>query len=115
MAGLPAAIDRARRELGLGPLRPGQREGVEAVLAGRDTLAVMPTGSGKSAIYQLSTLVQGGPTVIVSPLLALQRDQVEALEEHHAEAAEINSLLSGSEREEALEELEAHELEFAFL
>src|SRR4051795_10230133 len=115
MAGLPAAIDRARRELGLGPLRPGQREGVEAVLAGRDTLAVMPTGSGKSAIYQLATLVQGGPTVVVSPLLALQRDQVDALEATHVEAAELNSLLSGTEREETLDELERRDLDVVFL
>ena len=79
-----ASIDDARRQLGYERLRSGQREAVEAVLAGRDTLAVMPTGSGKSAIYQLAGAADGGPTVVVSPLLALQRDQVEALEEHDA-------------------------------
>jgi ATP-dependent DNA helicase RecQ len=112
---LHVTIEHAQRELGLEELRPGQREAVDAVLAGRDVLAVMPTGSGKSAIYQLATLVQGGPTVVVSPLLALQRDQVEGLEAHHERAAEINSLLSGGEREETLEELESRELDFAFL
>ena len=74
-------ITRAARELlGFEELRPGQDEAVRAVLSGRDTLAVMPTGSGKSAIYELATALGGGPAVIVSPLLALQRDQVEKIE-----------------------------------
>src|SRR5256885_358300 len=71
----------ARKLLGFEELRPGQEEAVRAVLAGRDTLAVMPTGSGKSAIYELATALGGGPTVVVSPLLALQRDQVEKIDE----------------------------------
>src|SRR4051794_32093807 len=57
-----SSLEEAQRRLGFEQLRPGQREAVEAVLAGRDVLVVMPTGSGKSAIYQLATLVQGGPT-----------------------------------------------------
>jgi ATP-dependent DNA helicase RecQ len=60
-------------------LRPGQRETIESVLSGRDTLAVLPTGSGKSAIYQVAGLALGGPTVVVSPLIALQRGQAGAL------------------------------------
>jgi ATP-dependent DNA helicase RecQ len=85
------------------------------VLAGRDTLVVMPTGSGKSAVYQLATFIGGGPTVVVSPLLALQRDQVEALEAHGRSAAELNSTLTAGEREETLEELEEDRIEFLFL
>ena len=56
-------------------LRPGQAEIIESVLAGRDTLAIMPTGSGKSLTYQLPALVLDGPTLVVSPLLALIEDQ----------------------------------------
>ncbi len=65
--------------LGFDRLRGGQEEAIEAVLTGRDTLAVMPTGSGKSAIYQVACSLVEGSTVVVSPLIALQRDQVEAV------------------------------------
>jgi ATP-dependent DNA helicase RecQ len=105
----------ARERLGYDELRPGQAEAIDAVLGGRDTLVVMPTGSGKSAIYQLATLALGAPTVVVSPLLALQRDQVDALEEHGAAAAELNSTLSAGERDHTLDELEQRDLEFVFL
>jgi ATP-dependent DNA helicase RecQ len=110
-------IARAARDLlGFDALRPGQAEAVAAVLDGRDTLAVMPTGSGKSAIYQLATALGGGPTVVVSPLLALQRDQVEAIEDAGVgEAAALNSTLGDTRREALLEELEDHELDFVFL
>jgi ATP-dependent DNA helicase RecQ len=111
------SIEAAAAELlGFAALRPGQEEAVRAVLDGRDTLAVLPTGSGKSAIYQLATAIGGGPTVIVSPLLALQRDQVDAIEESGiGEAAALNSTLSRSAREELFEEAEDDELEFVFL
>ncbi len=75
-------IDRVAREaFGYEELRPGQREGIEAALAGHDALVVMSTGSGKSAIYQIAGLLTPGATVVVSPLIALQRDQVENLNE----------------------------------
>src|SRR4051812_45995000 len=95
----------ARRALGFESLRPGQDAAIRGVLDGRDTLAVMPTGSGKSAIYQLATSLTGGPTVVVSPLLALQRDQVGSIEAHGiGEAAALNSTLGETKREELLEE-----------
>ena len=106
----------ASEQLGYSSLRPGQREAVEAVLGGHDTLVVMPTGSGKSAIYQLAGLLLGGPTIVVSPLIALQRDQVDAIEEAGAaRAAELNSRIAERQRREALEDLAADELEFLFL
>jgi ATP-dependent DNA helicase RecQ len=96
--------------------RPGQKEALEAVLQGRDTLAVLPTGSGKSAIYQIAGLMIPGPTVVVSPLIALQRDQLDAIAEAElGQAALVNSLLRTSEREEAFEQLENAELEFLLL
>src|SRR5262245_28445119 len=60
-------------------LRPPQQQTAEAVIEGRDALAVLPTGSGKSAIYQVAGIVLGGLAVVVSPLIALQRDQLRAL------------------------------------
>jgi ATP-dependent DNA helicase RecQ len=110
-------IDRAAREaFGYESLRPGQREAIESVLAGRDTLVVMSTGSGKSAIYQIAGLLIEGATVVVSPLIALQRDQVEDLADRAAGgAAQLNSTLPASERERALAELAEDALEFLLL
>jgi ATP-dependent DNA helicase RecQ len=110
-------IERAAREVfGFDSLRPGQAEAVRAVVAGRDVLAVMSTGYGKSAIYQIAALMIPGPTVVVSPLIALQRDQVEELEEHAAGgAASVSSIVGEGERRETFEELEDQRLEFLFL
>jgi ATP-dependent DNA helicase RecQ len=106
----------ARRRFHFADLRPGQADAVSALVGGRDCLAVMPTGGGKSAIYQLAGLVLDGPTVVVSPLVALQRDQVEAIEDEGlGSAAAVNSSVRASERREALDEVETGELEFLFL
>jgi len=110
-------IDRVAREaFGYSELRPGQREAIESALAGHDALVVMSTGSGKSAIYQIAGLLTPGATVVVSPLIALQRDQVESLNEVAAGgAAQLNSTISAAEREHALHELAEGTLEFLFL
>ena len=110
-------IDRVAREaFGFQALRPGQREAIESALAGRDTLVVMSTGSGKSAIYQIAGLLTEGATVVISPLIALQRDQVEDLAERAAGgAAQLNSAVPASERQRALAELAEGALEFLFL
>jgi len=110
-------IERVAREaFGFEALRPGQREAIASVLDGRDTVAVMSTGSGKSAIYQIAGLLSPGATIVVSPLIALQRDQVEDLKERAAGgAAQLNSHISVSERERALAELAEDALEFLFL
>jgi len=107
----------AREKLGIEQLHPGQLEAIEAVLDGRDTLAVMSTGYGKSAIYQLAGELLGKPTIVVSPLIALQRDQVEAIEEHISpgEAAELNSTVSARKRHELIAALERGEHEFVLL
>src|SRR5947209_5147934 len=103
-------------KLGYESLRPGQEDAIQALLDGHDTLAVMPTGSGKSFIYQAASLLISGPTVIVSPLIALQRDQVEAIEEQEmGEAALINSTISTAEWEETLAALKNGHMEFLFL
>jgi ATP-dependent DNA helicase RecQ len=110
-------IERVARErFGFESLRVGQAEAVRSLLDGRDTLVVMPTGSGKSAIYQIAAVMLAEPTVVVSPLIALQRDQAAALDEVDAgAAAEANSLVGAAQRREALEDLREGDLEFLFL
>jgi ATP-dependent DNA helicase RecQ len=102
----------ARERLGFDRLRPGQLEGVRSAVAGRDTLCVMSTGSGKSAIYQLAGFLVDGPTVVVSPLIALQQDQMEDVEE---DATVLNSTLSDRRRREVIGDIAADEVEFVLL
>src|SRR3954454_22325425 len=84
----------AREAMGFTELRPGQREAIESALRGRDTLAVMSNGSGMAAICQISGLNTPAATIIVSPLIALQRDQVDSLQERAAGGpAELNTSL----------------------
>lgn len=108
----------AREAFGWDELRPGQLPAMESVLAGRDTLAVMPTGAGKSAIYQVPALLLDGPTVVVSPLISLQRDQVAGLLARKGGARgamQANSSQSDKAREAAFAALQAGEVEFFFL
>lgn len=106
----------AAEKLGILELRAVQEEAILALLGGQDTLAVMPTGAGKSAIYQIAALLMPGPTVVVSPLLALQRDQVAFIQSQEvAPAAVLNSMVTAAERREALQGLTAGALEFLFL
>jgi ATP-dependent DNA helicase RecQ len=114
----PEAIRKcAREKLGIEALRAEQIEAVQSVLAGRDTLVVQPTGSGKSAIYQTAGLMMPGATVVISPLLALQRDQIDAIrrQPHEEAAAAINSAAGARRTREALTKLRAGELEYVFI
>ena len=92
----------ARERLGFERLRPGQLPAVEALAAGRDALAVLPTGGGKSAIYELAGLLRPGPTVVVSPLIALQDDQLAHLRSAGLRAIVLNSQQSAGARAAAL-------------
>jgi ATP-dependent DNA helicase RecQ len=111
----------ARDVLGFDRLRPEQQKVVESVVDGHDTLAVMPTGAGKSATYQIAGLLLEGPTIVVSPLIALQKDQAESLIEasegskERAAPAVLNSGLSGVEGERILERFSDGGLEYLFL
>ncbi len=111
--------DRARAVLkqvfGYDDFRPGQREIVEAVLAGEDVFAVMPTGSGKSMCYQLPALVDGGLTVVVSPLIALMRDQVRQMRALGVAAASLNSSEDDESRLDTLARLDAGKLSLLFV
>ncbi len=111
-----AAIRAAAREtLGHRKLLPGQADSIREITSGRDTLAILPTGGGKSAIYQLAGLEIDGPTIVVSPLIALQQDQLAGLSELELPAAAINSTVPAREQEQALESFERGELEFLLL
>src|SRR5271154_7463714 len=92
----------ARERLGFDQLRPGQLQAAEALAAGRDALAVLPTGAGKSAIYELGGLLLAGPTVVVSPLIALQDDQLAHLQSAGLSAIVLNSTQSSGARAQAL-------------
>ncbi|HEY9667831.1 MAG TPA: ATP-dependent DNA helicase RecQ [Coleofasciculaceae cyanobacterium] len=106
----------AQSKLGYESLREGQEDAIASLLDNHDILAVMPTGSGKSAIYQIAGVLIPGPTVIISPLLALQHDQVESINEQNVgEAVAVNSTMPTAQREEAFEALVHKELKFIFL
>lgn len=108
----------AEAHLGYEDLRPGQEAAIKSVLEHRDTLAVMPTGSGKSAIYQLAAAQIPGSTIVISPLLALQRDQVESIAHEDIDvghAAVINSTISTTERAEIFDRWKQGKIEFLFL
>jgi ATP-dependent DNA helicase RecQ len=100
---LRQAVAHARPILRIRDLRPGQAEVIESVLSGRDTLAIMPTGSGKSLTYQLPALSLPGPTLVVSPLLALIEDQVGKLKAAGVAVARIDSTRTAKERAADLE------------
>ncbi|HVV53585.1 MAG TPA: ATP-dependent DNA helicase RecQ [Polyangia bacterium] len=95
---LARALEKMRAVFHIRDLRPGQAEIIESVLAGRDTLAIMPTGSGKSLTYQLPTLVLEGPTLVVSPLLALIEDQYTKLKAAGVPVVRIDSTRTAKER-----------------
>jgi ATP-dependent DNA helicase RecQ len=104
-----------RDVFGFEDFRPGQREIVDAVLAGRDVLAIMPTGGGKSLCFQLPALARPGLTVVVSPLIALMRDQVLGLREAGVEAGALTSANAADETDRVMEALTAGRLKLLYM
>ncbi|TNE93958.1 MAG: DEAD/DEAH box helicase, partial [Rhodobacteraceae bacterium] len=90
-AAAEAPAELLARVWGFDAFRPGQEEIVRAVIAGHNVLAIMPTGGGKSLCYQLPALAREGVTVVISPLIALMRDQVRALRQAGVEAGALTS------------------------
>ena len=97
----------AARRFGIRQFRPGQRELIECVLAGRDALGILPTGAGKSLCYQLPALFLDGAVVVVSPLIALMQDQLEHLKQADISAARLDSTLSLKEQRREEHEMAA--------
>ncbi|EJX01289.1 ATP-dependent DNA helicase RecQ [gut metagenome] len=92
-----------------------QLEVVETVLSGRDALVLMPTGGGKSLCYQIPALLRDGVAVVISPLIALMQDQVDALEEVGVRAAFLNSSQSPEEASEVRQKLYRRELDLLYV
>jgi ATP-dependent DNA helicase RecQ len=114
----PSRLRRvARDRFGYPNLRPGQLDAMRAVLSGRDALVVMPTGAGKSALYQVPAALLTGPTVVISPLLALQQDQMAGLAERDPSlaAVRISSAESLRERRAALAAVRLGRARFLFV
>ncbi len=112
---LPDIRDALSDYFGFDSLRSGQDEVVEAVMAGRDALAIMPTGGGKSLCYQLPALCREGVTVVVSPLIALMKDQVDALQARNIPAAAINSSLGDEEYRQVMAAFRHGELKIIYV
>ncbi|MFT4538420.1 MAG: ATP-dependent DNA helicase RecQ [Planctomycetota bacterium] len=104
-----------RERFGLSEFRGSQREAIDAVAAGRDVLLTMPTGAGKSLVYQLPALVLDGMTLVVSPLIALMKDQVDALVARGIAATFVNSSIDGAKRRVRLEAAARGEIDLLFV
>ncbi|HTO97591.1 MAG TPA: DEAD/DEAH box helicase, partial [Myxococcales bacterium] len=111
----PALAQRVLRQVfGHPSFRPGQEPIIEAVLRGRDCIGVMPTGAGKSLTYQIPARVLGGTTLVLSPLIALMKVQVDAMARVGLRATFLNSSLSPEERRERVRALRGGELELVY-
>jgi ATP-dependent DNA helicase RecQ len=95
--------------------RPGQREIIDAVLAGRDCIGVMPTGAGKSLTFQIPAKLLGGTVLVLSPLISLMKDQVDALERFGFRAAVLNSTLDEATRGRTLQRLRQGQIELLYV
>ncbi len=107
-------VGELKSTFGYERFRPGQLDVIHAVLAGRDCVGVMPTGAGKSLAYQLPARLLGGVTLVVSPLIALMKDQVDALNEAGLRATFLNSTLDAAERRERVTRLSRGEYELVY-
>ena len=103
------------RTFGYSSFRPHQQEIVESILAGRDVLAIMPTGGGKSLCYQLPAKMAAGTAVVISPLISLMKDQVDSARENNMAAAFLNSSLSTSQAAGVYRQLEAGTLDLLYI
>jgi ATP-dependent DNA helicase RecQ len=112
---IPAAVRRSLHEtFGISELREGQQDVIARVLKGEDTLAIMPTGAGKSLCYQLPALHLDGATLVVSPLISLMKDQAEKLEEAGVAAEQLNSALPRREQGASMERIAGAESDIVF-
>src|SRR5687767_13321746 len=92
-----------RHQFGYGDFRNNQKAIIDNVLAGKDSFVLMPTGGGKSLCYQIPALIFEGVTIVISPLIALMKDQVDALKLNGIKAAYLNSTLSSGEQSSVMQ------------
>ncbi|HAF09474.1 MAG TPA: RecQ family ATP-dependent DNA helicase [Chloroflexi bacterium] len=100
---------------GFTDFRPGQRKIIDTLLAGRDCIALMPTGAGKSLIFQIPAKILSGPVLVISPLISLMKDQVDALVRTGFRAVVLNSTIDRDERKDRLEALRRGELDLIYI
>src|SRR5579871_496752 len=110
----PPPTEVLRDVFGYQAFRAGQQEIIDAVLAGRDCLGIMPTGAGKSLTYQIPARILGGLTLVVSPLIALMKDQVDAMTEVGLRATYLSASLPPEERQRRVRALAAGEVELCY-
>jgi ATP-dependent DNA helicase RecQ len=106
---------KAKRRFGIRHYRAGQRKLIQAVLEGRNTLGILPTGGGKSLCYQLPALFLPRAVLVISPLISLMQDQQEKLLERSIPAAELNSTLNASEEEENIKSIQSRQAELIYV
>ena len=109
------AIEILQRYWGYAAFRPLQQDIINSVLEGKDSLALLPTGGGKSVCFQVPALVKEGICIVVSPLIALMKDQVQALKKRGVSAASMDSSLSGEEMAEVRSKLRNGELKILYV
>ena len=107
--------EQLRRRFGFQDFRHGQREVIDVVIARRDVLAVMPTGQGKSLCFQLPATLAPGLTVVISPLIALMKDQVDALRGRGIAASAFHSALTDQERDRVIQDMRLGRLRLLYL
>ena len=115
MHSLTDAISSLRKHFGFDDFREGQRDVIGSILEGKDAVVVMPTGSGKSLCYQLPAMILDGATLVVSPLIALMKDQVDALQARSLPATFINSSIPESEQRARIEALRRREHKLVYV
>ncbi|CAN5844006.1 hypothetical protein BH18ACI4_BH18ACI4_26010 [soil metagenome] len=115
MHSLADALTALRAHFGFDIFREGQRDVIEAILGGKDAVVVMPTGSGKSLCYQLPAMMLSGATVVVSPLIALMKDQVDALRSRQLPATFINSSIAPAEQRSRIEALRRGQFKLVYV
>jgi ATP-dependent DNA helicase RecQ len=117
--GIGEAMEKARsfmeRAFGFRRFRPGQEEILESVLDHSDTLAIMPTGGGKSLCYQVPAFIRPGITLVISPLIALMKDQVDTLRVLDLPVTAIHSLMGLKQQEEALEDIRTGKIKLIYV
>ncbi len=115
MAAVPQDYAHYLHQFGLSDFRAGQRQVLETVFAGQDCLCIMPTGGGKSLCFQLPAIAREGTVLVVSPLIALMKDQVDSLLEREIAATYINSSLSPAEQQERISRMAAGQLDLVYI
>src|SRR5215203_1728819 len=112
---MQSALSVLQHHFGYNSFRFNQEEIIQNILSKKDTVVLMPTGGGKSVCYQVPALLLDGVTIVISPLIALMKDQVDALKQNNIAAAFLNSSISSHEQQEVIQKLRSNQLKLLYL